>query len=109
MPDRQPCDQVLHPPPVTPLYHLPCPLTPFVGREPELAEIARLLHDPTCRLLTLLGPGGVGKTRLALQAAAAQRAAFPDGGWFVPLETLDAAADLPFALVDAWACLARTR
>jgi predicted ATPase/Tfp pilus assembly protein PilF len=72
-----------------------------VGREPELAEIARLLRDPACRLLTLVGPGGVGKTRLALQAAAAQRAAFPDGVFFVPLETLDAAAELPFALATA--------
>jgi predicted ATPase/DNA-binding SARP family transcriptional activator len=53
-----------------PLYNLPSPLTPFVGREAELAHIQDCLLDPTCRLLTLVGPGGIGKTRLALAAGA---------------------------------------
>ena len=53
-----------------------------------MAEIARLLSDPTCRLLTLVGPGGAGKTRLALEAAAGQREAFTDGVHFVPLQPL---------------------
>lgn len=51
------------------IYNLPTFPTPFVGRQDELAEITRLLHDPACRLLTLIGPGGIGKTRLALEAA----------------------------------------
>jgi DNA-binding SARP family transcriptional activator/predicted ATPase len=52
-----------------PTNNLPVPTTPFVGRVEGLAEIARRLTDPACRLLTLTGPGGVGKTRLAIQAA----------------------------------------
>lgn len=49
--------------------NLPVPVTPFVGREEGLVQLARLLDDPDCRLLTLIGPGGIGKTRLAIQAA----------------------------------------
>jgi DNA-binding SARP family transcriptional activator/predicted ATPase len=54
---------------VPPPNNLPAPTTPFIGREEELEAIAQLLADPGCRLVTLLGPGGIGKTRLALQAA----------------------------------------
>ncbi len=63
--------------------NLPAPLTSFVGRRHELAEIGRLLA--VRRLLTLTGVGGVGKTRLAIQAAAAARPANPDGVWLVDL------------------------
>src|SRR5205823_1426364 len=49
--------------------NLPSQVTIFFGREAELAEITRILTDPACRLLTLLGPGGVGKTRLAIEVA----------------------------------------
>ncbi|MBL8056747.1 MAG: AAA family ATPase, partial [Anaerolineales bacterium] len=78
----------------------PEPLPPapaFVGRERELAEIAARLAEPACRLLTLVGPGGVGKTRLARQAAAAHRDLYPDGAAFVPL----AAAGGPEAILAA--------
>jgi predicted ATPase/DNA-binding SARP family transcriptional activator len=54
-----------------PRHNLPPAATPFVGREEELERIAQHLADPACRLLTLLGPGGIGKTRLAVQAATA--------------------------------------
>ena len=67
---------------------LPRPPTPLIGREPELATLNRLLCDPQCRLLTLAGPGGIGKTRLALELASTQRAQFPDGVFFVPLVSL---------------------
>jgi predicted ATPase/DNA-binding SARP family transcriptional activator/Flp pilus assembly protein TadD len=68
-----------------PPHNLPAPLTRFVGRESELGQIAELLNDPDTRLLTLVGPGGVGKTRLALAAARQAVVHFPDGAWFVPL------------------------
>jgi len=57
--------------PVTsaPLHNLPQPVTPFIGREQELADLLRRLADPACHLLTLIGPGGIGKTRLAIEAA----------------------------------------
>src|SRR5690606_27736458 len=56
------------------------------GREQELAEMRRLLQDQATRLLTLTGPGGVGKTHLSLQAGADLLDAYPGGVWFVPLE-----------------------
>ena len=68
--------------------NLPPQPTPFLGREEELAEIQKLLERPSCRLLTLVGPGGIGKTRLALQAAADIIEAFPHGVYVVPLAPL---------------------
>jgi predicted ATPase/DNA-binding SARP family transcriptional activator len=77
---------------VRPRQNLPTPSTRFVGRESELAEIRKhLFEDPACRLLTVLGPGGSGKTRLALEAghlASRTEGLFPDGVWFVPLASL---------------------
>lgn len=64
---------------------LPAPPTPLIGREHEVAMILRQLQDPACRLLTLVGPGGVGKTRLGLEVAHRLQAAFPDGAFFVSL------------------------
>jgi predicted ATPase/class 3 adenylate cyclase len=75
-------------PPLKSLFrtNLPIPATPFLGRERELAEVVGLLAGT--RLLTLTGPGGTGKTRLAAQAAGMSAEAFPEGVWWVPLETL---------------------
>ncbi len=67
--------------------NLPVPATAFVGRERELDELAVILREGK-RLLTLIGPGGVGKTRLALQAVAEAADSFPDGVWWVPLASL---------------------
>ena len=72
--------------PATAVNNLPRPLTRFVGREAELAEAAALLAE--ARLLTLTGPGGGGKTRLALQLATTVSEDFPDGVWFVDLSSL---------------------
>lgn len=68
------------------LLNLPAQLTSFIGREDELKEAATVLHGH--RLLTLTGPGGSGKTRLALQLASDVAEQFPDGVWFVPLEPI---------------------
>jgi WD40 repeat protein/predicted ATPase len=80
--------------------NLPSESTSFIGRSAELAAIARLLADPQCRLLTLLGPGGIGKTRLALAVAAAQIAAFPDGVAFVALTAVGTASQIVTAIGD---------
>jgi predicted ATPase/DNA-binding CsgD family transcriptional regulator len=69
---------------------LPAPLSALIGRQEEIAAVSALLTDPAVRLVTLTGPGGVGKTRLALAVAAGleARAAFPDGIAFVALAAL---------------------
>src|SRR5215217_3162333 len=66
-------------------HNLPSQLTPFIGREALVAEIRDRLEQPGVRLLTLTGPGGAGKTRLALHVAADLVDAYADGVWFVPL------------------------
>lgn len=69
-------------------HNLPAPVTPLIGREDDLASIAALLRAPTVRLVTLTGLGGIGKTRLALDAAAAALPEFPDGVFFVALAAI---------------------
>ncbi|NJM42327.1 MAG: hypothetical protein HC853_17115 [Anaerolineae bacterium] len=84
-------------------HNLPPQMTPFVGRERELAQIEALLLKPECRMLTVLGIGGAGKTRLALQIAARFAEQFINGVWFVPLATVQAGA-LIRAIADAVQC-----
>lgn len=79
----------------------PFPTSPFIGRVEELAEITRRLHDPACRLLTIAGPGGIGKTRLALQACDQLADSFPDGVYFIPLQPLNHIDFLAPTLVEA--------
>lgn len=81
--------------------NLPTPMMPLIGRKLELAMIANHLQNPDCRLLTLLGPGGIGKTHLAVQAAAEQAALFSGGVYFVALATVGASESIPAAIVDA--------
>jgi predicted ATPase/class 3 adenylate cyclase len=78
---------------------LPVQLTSFVGREPELATAERLLA--TSRLLTLTGPGGTGKTRLAIAVAGRSADMFPDGVVFVPLAPIDDATLVPATIARA--------
>jgi len=73
------------PPAIAPVPSLPAPLTPFVGREAEMAAVGSLLRRPEVRLVTLTGPGGIGKTRLALRVAADLDGEFADGLAFVSL------------------------
>ena len=80
--------------------NLPRSLTPFIGREPELTALAQMLRDPECSLLTIVGPGGIGKTRLAIEVAGCQRNVFPDGVWFVPLAPLSSSDYLVPAIAD---------
>jgi predicted ATPase/class 3 adenylate cyclase len=68
--------------------HLPLQLTSLIGREPEVAEICTLLKLPEIRLLTLSGPGGIGKTRLAIAVATQMRSFFLGGTCFVGLAAL---------------------
>ena len=77
-------------PPLKTLHetNLPIPATPFLGREREIDQIAALLLRPDVRLVTLTGPGGSGKTRLALQAAAAAADHYDRGVWWVPLASI---------------------
>ena len=87
-------------PPLKTLYqtNLPVATTSFLGRERELAELSALIARHDVRLVTLTGPGGTGKTRLALQAAGASAEHFPDGVWWVPLASLrDPTVVLPTA------------
>jgi len=81
--------------------NLPIQLTTFVGRDREMSDIKRLLAER--RLLTLTGPGGTGKTRLSLQAAAELLESFPDGVWLVELAPLSDAALVPQAVASALA------
>lgn len=80
---------------------LPTPLTPLIGRKSELTQIDARLAEPGCRLLSLVGLGGMGKTRLALEAARARQDAFPHGIVFVSVATLRSATELVAAIAQA--------
>lgn len=86
-----------------PVY-LPAQPTAFIGREVELQDISALLCNPDCRLLTLLGPGGIGKTRLAIQAASAiaeqATGLFPHGIYFLSLAPLTAPESILQVIAD---------
>jgi len=81
--------------------NLPVQPTPFIGRERELGEIVDSLKDPRTRLLTLTGPGGSGKTRLALEAASARLPYTRDGVFAVLLAPLVHPATIPSAIAEA--------
>ncbi|MDF1512995.1 MAG: BTAD domain-containing putative transcriptional regulator [Anaerolineae bacterium] len=87
-------------------HNLPASITPFVGRETLLQEITCMIEDPDCRLLTLLGPGGSGKTRLALESAGRlivhpSVSHFTDGIFFVPLAAVGKAEGIVPAIAQA--------
>lgn len=82
-------------------HNLPPQPTPFVGRGAELADITRQLQEPDCRLLTLAGSGGIGKTRLALQAGAGLVETFRHGVFFVSLAPLTTGEQIIPAIAEA--------
>lgn len=84
------------------LHHFPQAATPFFGRQAEIAQIRKMLADPNCRLLTVTGPGGMGKSRLIVEAARhLDLARYPDGIYFVPLAALDRTEEMLLALAGA--------
>jgi predicted ATPase/transcriptional regulator with XRE-family HTH domain len=95
-----PSDQIPHPDPTLP-YPLPVPLTPLIGRAREVATVSATLQRADVRLLTLLGPPGVGKTRLGLQVASDLRASFRAGVCFVALATIRDPDLVPAAIAQA--------
>lgn len=83
------------------LYNFPVEATPFVGRNRELNDLRVLLEDPTRRLITLVGPGGIGKTRIAQAAAAAAVDLFPDGIYFASMESVSVPEHVPSKLAES--------
>lgn len=79
---------------------LPAPLTSFVGREAEVAELLAIIEKS--RLLTLTGAGGCGKTRLALRLATELEARYPDGGWWIELAAVSQPEKVPLAVANGW-------
>ena len=86
-----------------PPIHVPKPLAPFVGRAAEIGTVLGRLASPEVRLLTLTGPGGIGKTRLAVEVAndPSLRVRFSHGVWFVPLVAIPDPAGVPTAILRA--------
>lgn len=83
------------------LRNFPARLNSFVGREEELARIAEMLQDPDCRLVTLIGSGGSGKTRLAVEVARLEASAWRDGACFVALAPLERGDSIASAVANA--------
>ena len=81
-------------------HNIPHQTTPFVGRKRELAKIVNLLGAAEVRLVTILAPGGMGKTRLSLEAANTQLGHYADGVFFVPLAPLSEADDVVLAIAE---------
>ena len=87
----------------SPRHNLPAQTTPFIGQERELMDLRGLLDDPATRLVTILAPGGMGKTRLALEAAKNHLESGQDRVCFVELAPLTAGEDIVSAIADATA------
>ncbi|MCO5203802.1 MAG: AAA family ATPase [Anaerolineae bacterium] len=94
---------IVHAASVEPRHNLPPELTPFFGRNDELETVERLLEQPTARLITIIGAGGMGKTRLARAAARrfVKAGRFADGVYFVPLAAIEQSTQVVTTIADA--------
>ena len=84
-----------------PKTNLPVFPTPLIGRVREVGQLSQFLRDPQCRLLTLVGPGGIGKTRLAIEAASSMQDIFADGVYFVPLASANSTRLIVSVIADS--------
>jgi predicted ATPase/transcriptional regulator with XRE-family HTH domain len=84
-----------------PKTNLPIFPTPLIGRAHEVEQLCQLLRDPQCRLLTLVGPGGIGKTRLAIETASKVQDIFADGVYLVPLDSTNSTRFLVPVIANA--------
>jgi DNA-binding SARP family transcriptional activator/predicted ATPase len=91
----------------SPTSNLPTPSTAFVGREQELSQISALLSDSSCWLLTLLGPGGIGKTRLAIEAGRINSANHNKGVFFIPLSMVETERSIAPTIASAMGLIFR--
>lgn len=89
------------PPAQTLTTNLPILPTPLIGRQKEVDELCKLLRDPHCRMLTVVGSGGMGKTRLALETASRSHQYFVDGTYFIPLAPIQSFRFLIPVIADA--------
>ena len=83
------------------LKQIPVPPTPLIGREPELIALREMIHEPQCRLITLFGPGGIGKTRLAIETAIQQNREYSQAVAFVSLASLSSVSLIVHSIADA--------
>jgi predicted ATPase/DNA-binding SARP family transcriptional activator len=95
-----PAESPRHATPETALHNLPMSVTRFVGREEEIARLGELLVSAETRLITLMGPGGTGKTRLAIEVGASLLEAYHGAVWFVPLADLSSPQLIPGKIRD---------
>jgi predicted ATPase/DNA-binding CsgD family transcriptional regulator len=87
--------------PTQPRTTFPAQVTPFIGRETEVRDLSSLLHDPNVRIITILAPGGMGKTRLAIESATRSAEQLAAQAYFVPLTQIVSPADLVTAIGSA--------
>jgi predicted ATPase/transcriptional regulator with XRE-family HTH domain len=84
-----------------PRVNLPVLPTPLIGRQREIYELSKIINDPQCRMLTIVGPGGIGKTRLAIETASNCVTDFEDGVYFIPLAPIQSTRFLVPVISDA--------